>query len=69
MAFTVDKWLGTSRTFLFNAATALIAFGAWAGGQDWIAANPKLTSAIVGAVAVANIVLRIVTVAPVKLMP
>lgn len=54
-----EKWFGSSKTIIFNVATLVVAIGGAIQGLEFM--SPKAIAAIGAAVAVANIVLRIVT--------
>jgi uncharacterized membrane protein YobD (UPF0266 family) len=64
----MDKWFLQSKTIWLNIVVTLIAVLELLRGQDWIAQNPTVTAWIVGAIAIANIVLRFISVDRVVLM-
>jgi hypothetical protein len=63
----VSKSIFTSKTFWANALTFLVALAGLLQGQEWIANNPTVVSAIVMAVGVMNVFLRAITDEPVKI--
>lgn len=58
-------WL-TSKTIWVNAITAGIAVITTLQGQQLVAENPQLAAALVVAISVANIALRVVTFLPLE---
>jgi hypothetical protein len=63
----VNKSIFLSKTFWANALTFLVALAGLLQGQEWIANNPTVVSAIVMAVGVMNVFLRAITDEPVKI--
>jgi len=55
-----------SKTVIVNTVTIAVGVLGYLAGHDVIAQNPELTAALLSAVGVLNVLLRIVTVVPIS---
>lgn len=55
-----------SKTVIVNTATVAVGVLGYLAGHDVIAQNPEIVAALVSAIGVLNVVLRIVTVVPIS---